>query len=124
MSVDTGIIGWLRGIYGELRICRGKKHEYMGMDLNYSVPGNAIFSVEKYTRYVITEFPEDLGKTAETPMAEYLFTIRDNNSRQPLTKEQVQAFYQTVAQLLFLVRGLRRNHDSPRIPHNKDQRPR
>ena len=81
LSVNTGIIGWPRGIYGELRISRGKKHEYLGMDLNYSVPGNAIFSVEKHTRNAITEFPRDLGKTAETPMAKYIFIVQDNDSR-------------------------------------------
>jgi hypothetical protein len=32
-------IKWWKSIYGEdMRVSRGKKHDYLGMDLYYSVP--------------------------------------------------------------------------------------
>ena len=93
LAVVTGIIQWLGGIYGELRISRGKKHEYLGMDLDYSIPGKVVFNMEKYTRNVTAEFPKDIGKTAETPAVEYLFTVRDDDSRRLLPEEQLQVFH-------------------------------
>ena len=46
-QVVTGVIEWLRGIYGELCISHGKKHEYLGIDIDYSAPGNVTFGMEK-----------------------------------------------------------------------------
>ena len=102
-AVVTGIIKWLRGIYSELWISMGKKHDHLGMDLNYSTPCRVVFSMEKYKRNVIAEFPEGLGKTADTPAAKYLFTVQEDSSRQMFPEEKVQVFHPTVAQLLFLM---------------------
>ena len=82
---------------------RGKKHEYMDMYLDYSTPDKVVFSMKKYTRNVIAEFPEDLGKIAENPAAEYISTVCDDTTRRPFPKEQAQVFHWAVAQLLFLV---------------------
>ena len=91
LAVVTGTIEWLRGIYGELCTLRWKKH--LGIDLNYSIRGKVVFSMEKCTKNVIAEFPEDIGKTAETPVVEYPFTVWDDNSRRPLPKEQARVFH-------------------------------
>ena len=88
LAVVTAIIEWSRGIYGELHMLRGKKHEDLGMDFDYSIPGKVVFSMEKYTRNATTEFPEDLGKTTKTPTAEYLFTVCEDDTRRPLPTEQ------------------------------------
>ena len=66
--------------------------------------------MEKYTRDDIAEFPEDIGKTAETPAAEYLFTVRDDDLRRLPPEDQSQVFHRTVAQLLFLM--TRSRHDA------------
>ena len=103
LAVVTGIIKWLRGIYGELCILRGKKYKYLGMDLDYSIPGKVVFSMEKYTRNVIADFPVDMGKTTKIPGAEYLFPMQDADSRQTLPKEKIiipryQPFFNLAAQ--------------------------
>ena len=72
-----GTIKWLRGIYGELYILRGPKYEYLGIDMDYSKPRKVKSSMEKYTHNVLTGFPEDLSKTAKSPVTEYPFTIHD-----------------------------------------------
>ena len=78
LAIGICIIKWLRGIYGELCISRRLKPKYLGMDIDYSVPVRVIFIMEKYTRNVLAEFPRDLGKTTESPAAEYLFTVHNN----------------------------------------------
>ena len=58
---------------------RGKKHDYLGIWLDYSIPGEVRISVEEYLRVVIDDFPEEITDTLETPAAENLFNIRDDN---------------------------------------------
>ena len=53
-------------VYGKLRTSQGKKHEYLDMNIDYSVPDKFIFSIEKYTHIILGGFPEDIGKTVET----------------------------------------------------------
>ena len=39
----------MKGIYGgEMLVARGKKHTYVGMDLDYSSRGEVIMSMESY----------------------------------------------------------------------------
>ena len=66
-QVAAGKIEWLRGIYGNLQISGGKKHEYLGMDIDYTTEGKVTFSIEKYTRNVIAEFPKTWDKTPKQP---------------------------------------------------------
>ena len=51
---------------------------------------------------MLKEFPEDLGKTAETQAGDHLFTVQDNNTCRPLHKKQAQICYRTVTQVIFL----------------------
>ncbi len=44
-----------------------------------------------------------------TPVADYLFTIRNKKEGRPLEKERGTAFYHTVAQLLFKSTQARRD---------------
>ena len=80
-----------------------KKDKYLGMDINYSVPGKFTFSMDKYSCNIINEFPEDLGKTAKTPAGQHLFIIRDDDTCRPLPENQAQIFHYTIAQILFIV---------------------
>ena len=38
-----------------------KKHEYLGMQMDYGVPGEVSISMEDYIRLVLQEAPEDMG---------------------------------------------------------------
>ena len=82
---------------------RGKVHDYLGMDIKYSKQGTVKLSMIKYLDSVIQEFPENLGATAITKVAEPLFKVRDDRKTQYLTEEQAQTFHHTVAQLLFMI---------------------
>jgi hypothetical protein len=42
----TNTIDWFKSIYGEdTRVSRGKKHDYLGTDLGFTVPGEVITGV-------------------------------------------------------------------------------
>ena len=38
-----------------------KKHEYLGMQMDYGVPSEVSISMEDYIRLVLQEAPEDMG---------------------------------------------------------------
>ena len=60
---------------------RGKRHNYLGMCIDYSIPGELCISMEEYLRGVINNFPEETTETSETPAAENIFNVRDDNER-------------------------------------------
>ena len=71
------------------------------MWIDYSILGEIRIPMEEYLRGVIDDFPEEITETPETPAASNLFNIREDSGRELLDETQSQAFYHTVAQLLF-----------------------
>ena len=76
----TTVVRWLESIYGTLDASCGSKHQYLGMDLDYSEKGKVKISMEQFTRKVIDEFPEALPKTAGSPADDNLFTVQDTDN--------------------------------------------
>jgi len=102
-AVNTQLIKELAKIYGPgITVSRGKVHDYLGMDLDYTGDRNVKISMIKYLKKIFVAFPEEIRSTAETPAAEYLFKVADEKDSKLLPEEQAQAFHHTVAQLLFL----------------------
>ena len=97
----------------KLTVHRGKIHDYLGMDLDYTTPGKVRVSVIKYLAALLEEFPELIGGGAATPHAEHLFRVREDGEAKLLPEEQVLAFHNTVAQLLFASARARRDIQLP-----------
>ena len=88
------------GKIGEMTIRRGKKHDYLGMTLDFSNNGKFIIDMEEYINDVISDLPEDMSGSASTPAADHLFKTRDNVPK--LSEERAELFHKVTAQLLFL----------------------
>ena len=65
---------------------RGKRHNYLGMCIDYSIPGEVHISMEEYLRGVLDEFPEKITETPETPAACNLFNVREDNEQELLNE--------------------------------------
>ena len=50
-----------------------KKHDYLGMMLDYSKPGQVIADMHAYIDGILKEAPEEMLEVATTPAAEHLF---------------------------------------------------
>ena len=99
----TKCIQYLQKIYGEkMTIHRGKVHDYLGMDLDFSSSRVLKIGMIKYIKKIHEEFPEEIKTAAATPAAEHLFDVREDNKDILLPEEQALAFHRTTAQLLFL----------------------
>ena len=110
-AVINGVVTWLESIYGKLDASRGDKHQYLGMDLDFSEPGKAKISMKQFTRKAIDEFPDQLPKTVGTPADEHLFKVRDDDDlrRHLFDEKRAATFHRIVAMLLFLVVSPRRD---------------
>ena len=69
----TRIIEWFKGIYGKVRVSRGKKHDYLGMNLDFTEKGKLRISMVPFLKKVVEEFPEAITGSATTPAAAHLF---------------------------------------------------
>ena len=90
-------------IYGpSLSMHLGRKHDYLGVDMEFCNGGALEVSMFKYLMNVISEFLELIKGRVATPAHDKLFVIRDNKDARKLNEEQALAFHHMVAQLLFM----------------------
>jgi hypothetical protein len=87
-----------------------KKHDYLGVDMEFKDNGTLKVSMIAYVKNVIAEFPEIIQeKRSPAPAADYHFRIWDEKDVRLLKEERAVAFYHTVAQLLFISTRARHN---------------
>jgi hypothetical protein len=67
---------YLAKIYGtKLTMHTGRKHKYLGMDMEFTSKGTLQVSMITYLKNMIMVFPEMITGKVATPAADYLFTI-------------------------------------------------
>ena len=86
---------------GDLKITRGKKHDFLAMHLDYSVDGEVRIDMRDYINQMVDEFPVKLDKndTATTPANDNLFNV---DKSKPLDKTRKETFHAWVAKGLFV----------------------
>jgi hypothetical protein len=108
-NVVTSLIADLEEAFGKeapLTVTRGKRHEYLGMTIDYSIPGKVLITMQDYIQNMLDELPEDMNGIANTPAAEHLFKINTVNPTN-LNEEQSMLFHHYTAKLLFLCKRAR-----------------
>jgi hypothetical protein len=80
---------------------RGKVHNYLGMMLDFSVPGQVTVTMIDYIKMICMDLPKDMIGKAATPAANHLFRVDDENAA-PLDKDRADLFIHLMMQLLFL----------------------
>ena len=102
-EVVTMIIQQLSDRFGkvsDLTATRGKKHDYLGMVLDYSVPGKVSIDMSTYTRQILADLPEYYNGLDPTPARNDLFSV--DTKAPDLDSNEADAFHTLVAKLLFL----------------------
>jgi hypothetical protein len=100
---------WLQenyGEHGEVAIHQGKKHDYLGMELDFSEKGKVKIGTTKYVASMLEVFPEKLKSTdtAVTPASDALF---NEGQGKKLNEERADAYHTMVAKALFLCKRAR-----------------
>ena len=111
-QVITDYIEWLHETYehifedgsGALKISHGLMHDYLGMQLNFSIASKVKLTMVPYIEAMLTKFSEhdNTNTTAKTLAAQHLF---QNNYNATLLSDNVAVVFHTfVAKALFLTK--------------------
>jgi hypothetical protein len=84
------------GIRAPITFTRTRKHEYLGMLLDYTETGIVKIDMQDYVKKVLLEMPDNMDGTASSPAAAYLFHIQDGI--EALEKDKRDFFHATVMQ--------------------------
>lgn len=104
-TVVDSFLEWIQEKYGqfaEVKCTRGKVHNYLGMRLDYSVPGQVTIDMREYVSTMLEQFPEKLipPGLATAPWNDKLFKVDEQSPA--LTKSMAGQFHTTAAQGWFL----------------------
>jgi hypothetical protein len=104
-SVVDDIIAKIEERYGKMVVTHGKKHKYVGMDIEFTGNGEAKILVRDYIEEAIAAFPEDCSKPVRSPAAAHLFEVNDRCGK--LNEKDMTLLHHIVAKLLFVARRAR-----------------
>jgi hypothetical protein len=107
--VNDELDKWLQenyGEHGEVTIHRGKTHDYLGMQLDFSVKGNVKVGMIEYVSEMLKHFPQTFkgNKVATTPASDALF---NEGQGRKLHQERADMYHTMVAKALFLCKRVR-----------------
>jgi hypothetical protein len=107
-NVVTDVINLLESEFGKeapLTKTRGKVHDYLGMTIDYSIPGKVKFTMVDYIKTMLDELPDDMSGTATTPAASHLFDVNESAEKLPAAIGNI--YHHNAAKLLFLCKRAR-----------------
>jgi hypothetical protein len=107
--VNDELDKWLQenyGEHGEVTIHRGKAHDYLGMQLDYSVKGKVKVGMIEYVSEMLKHFPQTFkeNEVATTPASNALF---NEGQGRKLHQERADMYHTMVAKALFLCKRAR-----------------
>jgi hypothetical protein len=108
-SVNDKFENWLNkkyGNHGKVKATRGKKHDFLGMNFDFSEKGKVKIDMIKYVEDMIDDFSVKFKPSdkATTPAGEDLFAVGKD---EPLSKERADEYHTFVAKGLFLCKRAR-----------------
>ena len=93
----------LRDIYGEISLAHGPKINYLGLQVNMEVQGEARITMDGYVEEMLAT--SGVKGTARTSATDGLFKTRDTAPEVPQTVSVL--FHRVVAQMLYLAKRVR-----------------
>ena len=104
-KVNDEFLQWIKDMFGQLgevKTTQGPLHNYLGMTLDYSVPGQVSIDMSHYVEKMVKEFPQEHLKqpSVASQLNENLFKMQHDSA--PLEKEQAKLFHTVTMQRLFL----------------------
>ena len=92
-KVNDELLQWIKDTFRQLRevkMTQGPLHDYLGMTLDYSVPGQVSIGMSHYVKKMVKEFPQEnlKGVSVASPWNENLFKVQHNSA--PLEKDQAE----------------------------------
>ena len=84
-KVNNEFLQWIKDTFVQLReikTTQGPLHDYLGMTLDYSVPGQVSIGMSHYVEKMVKEFPQEnlKGASVVSPWNENLFKVQHNSA--------------------------------------------
>ena len=93
-----------------MTVTRGKRHTYLGMNINFNDDGNISIEMKDYLKKSIDAFGEQIKGTTPTPAKTDLFDTNDKTKQ--LCDEKSKRFHHIVSKLLYVAKRARPDIDS------------
>jgi hypothetical protein len=94
---------YLRSVYPEITVHRGKKLDYLGMTFDFLEDGEVSVTMDNMVNGILDD--SGVSSVRETPAGENLFVVREEATR--LSTEESQYFHSYVARLMYLAKRVR-----------------
>ena len=102
-SEVTKFIEWLKGKYCNMIVSRGYKHNYLGMDFDYSYKEKENLRIVYYLKKILKEFPEKIVVVSLTPASDNIYIFRNENYMSLLDEARARVFHNCMASFLFVM---------------------
>ena len=103
-KVLDGFLNNLRTEFGQedkLAETKGLVHEYLGITIDYLLPGKVVFTMFDFLEDIIVEAPDDLKKSRLFYPGNDRLLFKVNPESPKLSQKQAELFHRIVARLLF-----------------------
>ena len=88
------------GQHSELSMHIGKRHDYLGMILDFTTPGILEINISDYIQVILQDTPANLRGTSMVPAAKHLFTTRPDTPK--ISPQEQEIFHHLTMQLMYL----------------------
>ena len=95
------------GQHSELSMHIGKRHDYLGMILDFTTPGILEINMSDYIQVILQDTPANLRGTSIVPAAKHLFTTRPDAPK--ISPQEQEIFHHLTMQLMYLSKRGRPN---------------
>ena len=107
-KVNDDFLKWLNEKYGSLAdvtATRGKVHDYLAMNLDYTKRGKVMVDMTRYVKKMVEEFPDKLMENATLPWTERLFKVDETSKA--LDEKKAKTLYTFVMKAMFVCKRAR-----------------
>ena len=102
------VISELKDEFGKMTINRGKRHTFVGIDIEFNENGTVTLAMDDYIQECISLYEHEIKKKAATPAKGDLFDIDTSDDDVPLSEQAADKFHHTTAKLLYATKRVRR----------------
>ena len=95
------------GQHSELSMHIGKRHDYLGMILDFTAPGILEIYMSDYIQVILQDAPANLRGTSTVPATKHLFNTRSDVPK--LNSQEQELFHHLTMQLMYLSQRGRRD---------------
>ena len=96
----TKVIEKIEEKFGKMQVSRGKKHNFLGIDIEFPGDKTVKISMVPYLKEAIEEFGETVEGTVGSSGAKNLFEVNERSP--PLTEDKKKVFHSIVAKLAYV----------------------